>query len=171
MKAKLTYSSKKYDHQIDLLDSIPGIDKVAASTILAEIGTDMSKFKTAEHICSWAGLSPGNNESAGKKKRVSVNKGNPYIKSILCEVAWVITRQKKSYLCAWYWKMRQRKGHKKAIVALARKLLVIIYTMLKTDTMYDESCFDIRRQQTEQKRVVKMVSELKKLGFEVKQPV
>lgn len=83
----------------------------------------------------------------------------------------MITRQKKSYLCAWYWKMRQRRGHKKAIVALARKLLVIIYTMLKTDTMYDESCFDIRRQQTEQKRVVKMVSELKKLGFEVKQPV
>jgi transposase len=58
----------KYDHQIELIDGIPGIDKIAASTILAEIGTDMSKFKTAEHICSWAELSPGNNQSAGKKK-------------------------------------------------------------------------------------------------------
>lgn len=67
IESQINLFIQKYDHQIDLLDSIPGIDKVAASTILAEIGTHMSKFKTAEHICSWAGLSPGNNESAGKK--------------------------------------------------------------------------------------------------------
>ena len=158
---------QKYDHQIELIDGILGIDKTAASTILAEIGTDMSKFKTAKHICSWAGLSPGNNESAGKRKRVSINKGNPYIKCILCEVAWIITRQRKSYLCAWYWKMKQRKGAKKAIVALARKLLVIIYTILKTDTQYNEGYFEIRKVQTEQKRIARMVYELKKLGFEV----
>ncbi len=102
---------------------------------------------------------------------MSINKGNPYIKCILCEVAWVITRQRESYLCAWYWKIKQRKGPKKAIKALARKLLVIIYTMLKTDTKYNESCFEARRLQTEQKRVARMVYELQKLGFEVKQPV
>ncbi|NSW92751.1 MAG: IS110 family transposase, partial [Firmicutes bacterium] len=89
---------------------------------------------------------------------------------ILCEVAWIITRQRKSYLCAWYWKMKQRKGAKKAIVALARKLLVIIYTILKTDTQYNESYFELRRVQTEQKRITRMVYELKKLGFEVRHP-
>ncbi|WP_255405103.1 hypothetical protein [Thermoanaerobacterium sp. RBIITD] len=73
-------------------------------------------------------------------------------------------------MCAWYWKMKQRKGAKKAIVAFARKLLVIIYTILKTDTKYNENCFESRRLQTEKKRVVRMVYELQKLGFEVKQP-
>lgn len=124
VKSQINSYILKYNHQVELIDGIPGIDKIAASTIPAEIGTDMSKFKTAEHICSWAGLSPGNNESAGKK-RVNISKGNPYIKYILCEVAWIITRQRKSYLCAWYWEMKQCKGPKKAIVACTRKLLVI----------------------------------------------
>jgi len=75
------------------------------------------------------------------------------------------------YLCTWYWKIKQCKDPKKAIIALARKLLVIIYTMLKTDTQYNESCFEARRLQIEQKRVARMVYKLQKLGFEVKQLV
>lgn len=73
----------------------------------------MDCFKTAEHICSWAGLSPGNNESTGKRKSTAVTKGNPYIKSMLCEVAWVIAGKRKTYLSAWYWKLKQKKGAKK----------------------------------------------------------
>ena len=99
----------------------------------------MKPFKTAEHICSWAGLCPGNNESAGKRKSTSVTKGNPYIKSMLCEIAWVIAGKRNTYLSAWYWRIKQKKGAKKAIVALARKLLAIIYTMLKQGTLFDES--------------------------------
>lgn len=81
---------QKIEHAIELLDSIPSIDQIASSSIIAEIGIDMKQFKTSEHICSWARLSPGNNESAGKKKRAKSNRGNPYIKSMLCEVTWVI---------------------------------------------------------------------------------
>lgn len=167
VESEITSEIQKFEHQIEVIDTIPGIDKTAASAIIAEIGIDMSCFKTAEHICSWAGLSPGNNESAGKKKRTHVNRGNPYIKSILCEVAWVITRLRKTYLSAWYWKLKQRKGAKKAIVALARKLLVIIYTMLKTDATYDETCFEVQKNRTENKKYSRMILELKKQGYTV----
>lgn len=154
-----------FSKQIDLLTSIPGVALVAASAIIAEIGMDMSAFKTAEHICSWAGLSPGNNESAGKRKSVAITKGNPYIKSMLCEVAWVIAGKRNTYLSTWYWKLKQRKGPKKAIIALARKLLVIIYTMLKTETYYDESVFEKRRIATQQKRTGHYIHELEKQGY------
>lgn len=112
----------------------------------------MSHFKNAEHICSWAGLCPGNNESAGKRKSTSITKGNPYIKSILCEIAWIITGKRNTYLSAWYWRIKQKKGAKKAIVALARKLLVIIYTILKQGTLFDENCFETRRKTVNKNR-------------------
>lgn len=82
-----------FSKQIDLLTSIPGVALVAASAIIAKIGMDTYAFKTAEHICSWAGLSPGNNESASKRKSVAITKVNPYIKSMLCEVAWLIAEK------------------------------------------------------------------------------
>lgn len=149
----------------DLLDSIPGIDLTAAYAILAEIGRDMSAFPTAQHICSWAGLVPGNHESAGKKKRQRVTPGNNYLKTILCEVAWVIAAHKNQYLSGWYWRLKQRTDSKRAIIALARKLLVIIYTMLKTNTPFDESKFLERKEVTNRKRIGRMVSELTRLGY------
>lgn len=161
---------EKYKRQIEQLDRIPGIDVTAAAAIIAEIGTDMDKFKTAEHICSWAGLSPGNNESAGKKKSTRVTKGNTYIKRILCEVAWSITRIRDSYLATWYWKVKQRRGTKKAVVALARKILVLIYTMLKNNTDYDERIFDEVRKKQEIIRVKRIINEARKLGLEVTVP-
>ncbi|MEO1769623.1 IS110 family transposase [Enterococcus sp. 665A] len=159
-----------FSKQIDLLTSIPGIALTAAATIIAEIGGDMAPFKTAEHICSWAGLSPGNNESAGKRKSVAITKGNPYIKSMLCEVAWVIAGKRNSYLSTWYWKIKQRKGAKKAIIALARKLLVIIYTMLKTEAYYDETVFEQRRVATQQKKTSLYVKALEKQGYVISPP-
>ncbi|MEH2951792.1 IS110 family transposase [Candidatus Merdisoma sp. JLR.KK011] len=140
--------------QVEQLSSIYGISTTASCAIIAEIGIDMKPFKTAEHICSWAGLCPGNNESAGKRKSTSVTKGNPCIKSMLCGIAWVIAGKRNPYLSAWYWRLKQKKGAKKAtIIALARKLLVIIYTMLKQGTLFDESCFEARRKSCEQKQL------------------
>jgi hypothetical protein len=127
----------------------------------------MSAFPTAQHICSWAGLAPGNHQSAGKKKKQRVAKGNNYLKTILCEVAWVIAAHRKLYLSGWYWRLKQRIGSKRAIVALARKLLVIIYTMLKTNSPYDEQKFLERKAASEQRRVKRMVFELTKLGYDV----
>lgn len=154
----------------DLLDSIPGIDLTAAYAILAEIGSDMSAFPTAQHICSWAGLAPGNHESAGKKKKQRVTQGNNYLKTILCEVAWVIASHREHYLSGWYWRLKQRTDSKRAIIALARKLLVIIYTMLKTHQPFDEQKFLERKETTDRRRVNRMVRELTKLGYLVSVP-
>jgi transposase len=160
----------QFQGPIELLDSIPGIDQTSAYTILAEIGKDMASFPTAQHICSWAGLAPGNHKSANKQKRQRITQGNNYIKSILCEVAWVIASHKKLYLSSWYWRLKQHTDAKRAIVALARKLLVIIYTMLKTDQLYNEQRFMQRKKVSEQRRVKRMVFELSQLGYAVSLP-
>ncbi len=160
----------KYERPIQLLDSIPGIDLTAAYAILAEISSNLSSFPTAQHICAWAGLAPGNNQSAGKKKKQRVTQGNNYLKTILCEVAWVIASHKELYLSGWYWRLKQRTGAKRAIVALARKLLVIIYTMIKTDSLYDEQKFFERKNATNQRHLKRMVNELTQLGYAVSLP-
>ena len=162
--------TQKFKPAMAILTSIPGIQKIAASSLLAEIGTNMSCFPTAEHFSSWAGMSPGNNESAGKRKSAGVNHGNPYVKSMLCEIAWVVAGNRDSYLSKWYWKLKQRKGAKKAIIALGRKLLVMIYAMLKKGTSYDEDYFEQRRKQLENNRVPRMVSELHRLGYQLSSP-
>ena len=160
----------KHSEALDLLCSIPGIDVTAAAAIIAEIGTDMSVFPDSQHICSWAGLSPGNNESAGKRKSAHINKGNPYLKSMLCEIGWVISGKRTLYLSGWYWRIKQRKGAKRATIALARKLLSLIYTILKTGVPYNEDCFEQRRKRCERKRAHRMVNELQKLGYHVIAP-
>ena len=167
VESALQQEMEPFALQVEQLNSIYGISSIASCAIIAEIGTDMSHFKTAEHICSWAGLSPGNNESAGKRKRASVTKGNPYVKSMLCEVAWVIAGKRNTYLSGWYWRLKQKKGAKKAIVALARKLLVIIYTMLKQGTLFDESCFETRRKCCEERQINRYRHELEKRGYRV----
>ena len=167
---EITEEVLKHTDTLNLLCSIPGIDVTAAAAIIAEIGTDMSSFPDSQHICSWAGLSPGNNESAGKRKSVHINKGNPYLKSMLCEVAWIMASHRKLYLSGWYWKVKQRKGAKRATIALARKILSIIYTMLKTGTPYNEECFEQRRLRCERKRANRLVNELQKLGYVVVAP-
>lgn len=165
--AQIQASFRRFEGAIALLDSIPGIDKTAAYAILAEIGQDMAAFPTAQHICSWAGLAPGSHQSAKKKKKQRVGHGNNYLKTMLCEVAWVIAGQRKQYLSGWYWRLKQRTDAKRAVVALARKLLVIIYTMLKTKQPYNEEKFLERKQASEQRRVGRMVHELTRLGYAV----
>jgi len=160
-------SVEQFSEAMFFLCSIPGIDVTASSSIIAEIGIDMSRFPTAQHICSWAGLAPGNNESAGKRKSSSITKGNPYIKSMLCEVAWVVAGKRNTYLANWYWRIKQNRGAKRAIIALARKLLVMIYTMLKSQQPFDDSRFEQRRQQCQEKRTSKLIKELNRLGYRI----
>jgi len=161
----ITQAMLSYQDDVAIIKTIPGISDIAAASIIAEIGNDMSRFKTSQHLCSWAGVSPGNYESAGKKKKARINKGNPYLKSMLCEVSWVIAGKRNTYLSSWYWRMKQRLGAKKAIIALARKLLVIVYTLLKGRSSYNELCFEQRRAAVERKRVGHMIRELVNLGY------
>jgi transposase len=154
-----------FERSIQLLDSIPGIDLTAAYSILAEISANLTAFPTAQHLCAWAGLAPGNHESAGKKRKQRILHGDNYLKTVLCEVAWVIASQKKLYLSSWYWRLKQRTDSKRAIVALARKLLVMIYAMFKSNRPYDEQKFVGRKHAVEQKHVKRMINELAKLGY------
>ncbi len=163
-------SFSQFEGPLSLLDSIPGIDSTAAFAILAEIGAKLDAFPTAQHLCAWAGLAPGNHQSAGKQKKQRITQGNNYLKTMLCEVAWVIAAHKKMYLSGWYWRLKQRTDAKRAIVALARKLLVIIFTMLKSNRAYDEQKFLKRKEVNEQKHISRMLHELTRLGYSVSVP-
>lgn len=118
-----------YQEQVELLLTIPGVKKHATASIIAEIGVEMRQFPSAQHLVSWAGLSPGNHESAGKKKSSRTTKGNPHIQSMLCEVT-VISRTRHTWLSRKYWSLAARRGKKKALIAIAHKVIKIIYHIL-----------------------------------------
>ena len=126
-----------YTQEIELLSTIPGIDELSAMYIIAEIGTELSAFKTAGHLVSWAGLRPKNDESAGKIKSKSVTKGNYYVKSILCQCAWASTRTRNTRPSNWYWRNVNRLGKKTAIIAVSRKLLVYVYNIIVEKKPYN----------------------------------
>jgi len=113
------------------LVEVPGIAERATENILAEIGTNMEQFPTAGHLCSWVGLCPGNNESAGKRKSGRTTKGNQWLRATLVQVAWAASHAKDTYLAAQYRRLAGRRGKKRALVAVAHTILVILYHLLK----------------------------------------
>jgi len=127
-----------FSRVMEALDQIPGIDRRVAEGVVSEIGTDMDWFPSDRHISSWAGVSPGNHESAGKRKSGRVCKGNTWLRRHLIEAAWAAVRKKGSYLSALYHRLVTRRGKKKAIVAVAHSILVIIYHVLKDQVPYHE---------------------------------
>lgn len=155
-----------------LLTSIPGISERAAYGIVAEIGTTMQQFPTAGHLASWAGVCPGNNESAGKRLSGKTRKGNPWLRRLLIQAAHTASRQKKGYLAAQYRRLAGRRGNKRAAMAVAHTLLVIIYHLLRNRTTYEdrgETFFEELDQQATEKR---LVGQLTRLGYHVElQPI
>ena len=124
--------------QIELLKTIPGVKQRMAEVILAEIGVDMNRFPTHRHLASWAGLCPGNNESAGKRKSGKTRKGDRWLKRGLTESSWAVSRSKETYLSALYHRMIRRRGKKKATVAVGHAIIVMAYHMLKHKVPYKE---------------------------------
>jgi transposase len=159
--------SPTFDQAVELLDTIPGIDKRTAELIVAELGTDMSRFPTSKHAASWAGLSPGNNESAGKRYSGRTRKGNSPLRSGLIQAAWAVSHTKNNYLSAQYRRVAGRRGKKRAIVAVAHSILVMSYHILKSQQPYQElgaNYFDERKKESILHGLVKRIS---KLGYEV----
>mgnify|MGYP000858014206 CR=1 FL=1 len=114
------------------------MDTLAAYTIIAEISSNPHNyFSTSAKLCSWAGLSPRNDESTGKVTSRKILHGNPYIKSIPCQVAWAAVRVRKSSFTLWFWSHQGKLGKKKAIIAVARKILTLIYKLLQSGEFYD----------------------------------
>jgi len=138
LESRIDVLLQSYQEEKEILLTIPGVKEHTVACIIAEIGTDMSQFATSRHLASWAGVSPGNNESAGKKKSGKSVQGNPHIKSALCEVAWAISRSKNTGMSSTFWTLAARRGKKKALQAIAHKVLRIIYTLLINKQAYFE---------------------------------
>lgn len=128
-----------FPEAVRLLTTIPGVDKCTAQAILAETGTDMSRFPSADHLCSWAGVCPGNNESAGKRRSAKTPPGNRWLKRSLTQAAWAASRTKDTYLSALYRRLCARRGKKRAIVAVAHSILAAVYYMLSRHEAYQEA--------------------------------
>jgi transposase len=157
-----------FARETDLLDTIPGVNLRTAEVIISEIGADMSRFGSAGRLASWAGMCPGNNESAGKHFSGKTRKGSKWLRTALIESANAAARTKNSYFSAQYARIKGRHGHKKAIVAVAHSILVVVYHLLERDEPYNELGADyfIERQQKDayQRRLVK---QLERMGYEV----
>lgn len=124
--------------QFSRLDAIPGMNRRTIENVIAEIGTDMSQFPSAEHLASWAGMCPGNEESAGKRKRRRTTKGNHWLRRALTEAAWAAKNTRSSYLSAQYHRLVGRRGKKRAIIAVGHSLLVSVYHVLKDNVDYHD---------------------------------
>jgi transposase len=153
---------------IDLLDTIPGVDRRTAEVVLSEIGPDMSRFPTSGNLASWTGICPGNNESAGKRFSGKTRKGSKWLRRALVEAAQAAARTKGTYLASQYARIKGRHGHNKAIIAVAHSILVIAYHILQRQQPYNELGGDyfIERQNKDayQRRLVK---QLERMGYDV----
>ena len=157
---------------LERVDGIPGMGRRTAEDVLAEIGADVSRFPTAAQLASWAKLCPGNNESAGKRKTGKTGHGNPWLRDTLVEAAWGATRTKNTYLAAQYHRLAARRGAKRAIMAVAHSILIIVYSLLKNGGEYRElggNYFDERNRTATVRRAIHRIESL---GYQVElQPV
>jgi transposase len=152
---------------VQLLQTIPGVGEVVAAAIVAEIGTDMSRFPTAKHLASWAGVCPGNKESAGKRLSGRTTKGNVWLRAMLGEVAWSVARSRGTYLAAQYRRLARRRGPQKAAVAVAHSVLVIVYHMLRDGCVYADLGADYFGTIDAERRQRHHVRRLEQLGYTV----
>lgn len=163
-----------YENALSLMCTIPGLDRRTAITILSEIGDDVSHFNSSKQLCAWAGLTPGNNESAGKKKSVKITRAGVYLKPTLVEAAHAAVKSTKSpYYKAKYEKIAKRRSKKRAIIAIARMILTAIYSMLSTGECWNPiDLFKIDmpvelRQKQEQKAIIQAIKFLNSKGLSV----
>jgi transposase len=167
VSAEIAERLRPVDDDLERLDTIPGVGRRTAEVIVAELGTDLERFPTAGHAASWAGMCPGNNESAGKRKSGKTRKGNPALRTALAEAAHGAARKRACYLAAQYYRLASRRGKKKALIAVGHTILVIAYHLLKHGGTYEDlgaNYFDERDRQAVARRLARR---LEALGFNV----
>lgn len=157
---------------VEQLIAIPGISPLAAQVLISEIGIDMSRFPTAGHLLSWAGLCPRSDQSAGKRRSTRMKKGAPWLKTTLVQCAWAASRTKGSYFQAQYHRIRARRGSKKAVCAVAASLLTTAYHMLKNGTPYQDLGPHHFDQHAKHRHALRLLKHLQNLGYAVQiQPI
>jgi transposase len=156
-----------FEEAIALWQSIPGIDRVTACNLVAELGVNMAQFPSSQHLASWAGLCPGNNESAGKRMSGTTRGGNKWLRRTLCQAAWAVTRKKDCYLATQFRRLAARRGIKRAVMAVAHTMLIIAYSMLKTGRAYHELGGDYLERINADQLQRYFVKRLQKLGLTV----
>ena len=150
---------------VRLLRTIPGVSDLTAQVIVSEIGTDMTRFPTAGHLISWAGLCPRNDESAGKRRSNRLRKGAPWLKTTLVQCAWAATRKKASYLQAQFQRLRHRRGPKRAICAVAASILTAAYHMLRDGTSYQDLGTRHFNRTSPETQAGRLARQIERLGF------
>lgn len=154
-----------YAQEHQLLQSIPGVKQKAASAIIAELGVEMSSFPSDKHLAAWAGLAPGQDQSGAKQRPARLRQGNNYLKTMLIECAWCAVRTKQTYLRSKYYSLIPRMGKKKALAAIAHKMLIACYHILKDKVQYKELGTDYLNEKKHDKLVKYHLKRLEKLGY------
>lgn len=153
--------------KVQRLKTIPGISEVAAQVIVSEIGVDMSRFSSSGHLISWAGLCPRNDQSAGKRRSTRLRQGAPWLKTTLVQAAWAAARSKGGYLPALFFRIKSRRGPKKAIMAVAASMLTAAYYILRDDVDYRDLGGDYFARTDRNKAAARLIKRLSELGFAV----
>jgi transposase len=138
LEEEIEKRSRLFEDVMSLWVTIPGVRRLLAATLVAEIGVEMDQFPSAAHLASWAGICPGNNESGGKRKSGKTRKGSPWLRRALCEAAWAASRTKNTYLAAQYRRLAAKRGPKRASIAVAHSILVIAFHLLKNRARYND---------------------------------
>lgn len=158
---------RPFDAVIERLDAIPGIGRRTAEIIVVELGGDVAAFPSERHLAAWAGLSPGNRQSGGRRKAARTRHGNPWLKAALTEAAWAASRCKHGYLAAQYHRLAARRGRKRAIVAVAHSLITSIFFMLLHDIPFDDLGGDYFDRRDRDRREQRALATLHNLGYDV----
>ena len=156
-----------FEPLLTALDTIPGVDRIGAISMVAETGGDMSRFPSAGHLCSWGAMCPGQNESAGKRRSGKTRTGNRYLRRTLLQAALAATRKNGSALQARYHRVKRHRGHKKAAVAVGHQILEIAYYIMRDGVSYDELGADYFDRRHAERAVRRHVRQLEALGFHV----
>jgi transposase len=159
--------SGPFEEAIEEVARLPGLEKRSAENVIAEIGCDMERFPSEEHLSSWAGMCPGSNESAGKKKSGKTSKGSRWLRATLAQSAWAASRKKGCYFQAQYRRLAGRRGKKRALIAVGHSLLVVIYHVLNNKTGYKELGADYFDKLNAKRLVPYLVKRLQNIGYEV----
>lgn len=163
----MTEAASPYKQLLERLDMIPGINWLAGIGVIAEIGVDMSVWASSGRLTAWAGLCPGSHESAGKRRKVGVRKGNPHLKRLMIQIATSAVKTNGTHYQYKYQQLAKRRGHKRAIVAIARIILTTIFHMISRGTDYAEVGLPVPRPVNREREANRFVSKLQQLGFNV----